>query len=87
MGNEQDAAASTVEHLHVELRLHQIPMKLWLLDDGSTDSTWAVLQGLCGRVPALRPVQNSGENGFGRAIVCGIDHSEGDAVVIMMADE
>jgi glycosyltransferase involved in cell wall biosynthesis len=27
------------------------------------------------------------DHGFGRAIVCGIDHSRGDAVVIMMADE
>jgi len=87
MRNEQDAAASTVEHLHVELRLHQIPHEIVAVDDGSTDSTWAVLQGLCGRVPNLRPVQNTAENGFGRAIICGIDHSDGDAVVIMMADE
>jgi dolichol-phosphate mannosyltransferase len=87
MRNEQDAAASTVEHLHVELRLHQIPHEIVAVDDGSTDSTWTVLQGLCGRVPTLRPVQNTGENGFGRATIYGIDHSEGDAVVIMMADE
>jgi dolichol-phosphate mannosyltransferase len=31
-------------------------------------------------------VQNTGANGFGRAVVCGLDHSRGDAVVIMMAD-
>src|SRR5215469_9959684 len=87
MRNEQDAAASTVEHLHVELRLHQIPHEIEAVDDGSTDSTWAVLQSLCGPIPTLRPVQNTGENDFGRAIVYGIDQSDGDAVVIMMADE
>jgi dolichol-phosphate mannosyltransferase len=87
MRNEQDAAPSTVEHLHVELRLHQVPHEIVAVDDGSTDSTWRVLQALCDRVPTLRPVQNTGENGFGRAIVYGIEHSEGDAVVIMMADE
>ena len=32
-------------------------------------------------------MQNTGEHGFGRAIVCGFDHTSGDAVVIMMADE
>jgi dolichol-phosphate mannosyltransferase len=87
MRNEQDAAPSTVEHLHVELRLHQIPHEIVAVDDGSADATWDVLQGLCTRVPALRAVQNTGENGFGRAIIYGIDHSEGDAVVVMMADE
>jgi len=38
-------------------------------------------------LPALKPVQNVGEHGFGLAIRYGIDQSEGDAVVIMMADE
>jgi len=32
-------------------------------------------------------VRNTGRNGFGRAVVCGLDHSKGDAVVVMMADE
>ena len=31
-------------------------------------------------------MQNTGANGFGRAVVCGLDQSRGDAVVIMMAD-
>ena len=85
--NEEGAVASTVEHLQVELRLHEIPHEIVAVDDGSTDSTWEVLQALVARVPTLHPVQNTGDNGFGRAIACGIDHSRGDAVVIMMADE
>ena len=32
-------------------------------------------------------MQNLGRHGFGRAIICGLDHMQGDAVVIMMADE
>jgi dolichol-phosphate mannosyltransferase len=39
------------------------------------------------KIPELCPVQNLRDHGFGRAIVCGIDHMRGDAVVIMMADE
>ncbi len=35
----------------------------------------------------LRPVQNPGPHGFGRAIVCGLDRMEGDAAIIMMGDE
>jgi dolichol-phosphate mannosyltransferase len=87
MRNEEGAASSTVEHLYVELRLKNIEHEIVAVDDGSTDSTWRVLSDLTSRVPTLRPVQNTGEHGFGRAIIWGIDHSRGDAIVIMMADE
>ena len=48
---------------------------------------WPILNEVAGEVPELRPVQNQGPHGFGRAIICGLDHIKGDAVVIMMADE
>ena len=46
-----------------------------------------MLQKLTSSVATLHLVQNRGQNGFGRAVVCGIDHSREDAVVITMADE
>ena len=85
--NEESAIALTVEHLHVELKLHGIEHEIVVVDDGSTDATWAVLEKLAEHVPTLRPVRNAGENGFGRAVVCGIDHIAGDGLVVMMADE
>lgn len=85
--NEEEALPSTLEHLHLELRLNGIPHEIIVVDDGSTDQTWAVLQTLRERIPALQPVQNTGEHGFGRAITFGMRQAKGDAVVIMMADE
>lgn len=85
--NEQDALPATVEHLHLEFELNKIPHEIVVVDDGSSDKTWEVLQGLAQRIPALRPVQNNGAHGFGRAIIYGLNHAKGDAVVIMMADE
>ena len=87
MRNEEGALASAIEHLHVELRLHNVEHEIVAVDDGSSDRTWELLQEEAARVPTLRPVQNLGQNGFGRAIVCGIERARGDAVVIMMADE
>ena len=87
MHNEQEAIVSTLEHLYVELRLHEVPHEIVTVDDGSTDGTWDVVQGLAARIPTLRPVCNTGEHGFGRAVICGIDQSQGDGVVVVMADE
>jgi dolichol-phosphate mannosyltransferase len=85
--NEEGCIVSTVEHLHLELRLRKIPHEIVVVDDASTDGTWEALEQTREHVPELVPVKNHGPNGFGRAIACGLDHMSGDAVVIMMADE
>jgi len=85
--NEEGCIASTVQHLHLELRLHGVPHEIVVVDDGSTDTTWTILQKLRAEIAELAPVRNEGAHGFGRAIVCGLDHMTGDAVVVMMADE
>ena len=85
--DEEGCICSTVEHLHVELRLHSVPHEIVVVDDGSTDRTGELLLELQKRLPQLRPIQNTGLHGFGRAVIFGLDHMAGDAAVIMMADE
>ena len=85
--DEEGCIASTVEHLHVELRLRNVPHEIVVVDDGSTDRTWAILEELKTRIPTLAPTQNTGPRGFGRAIIWGVNRMTGDAAVIMMADE
>ena len=85
--NEEGCIAATVEHLHLELALNRIPHEIVVIDDGSTDNTWEVLQELTRKHPVLRPLRNEGLNGFGRAVTQGIDAARGDAIVVMMADE
>ena len=85
--DEEGCIASTVEDLYRELRAHSVPHEIVVVDDGSRDRTWQILEELTSRVPSLVPVRNTGAHGFGRAVVCGLDAMMGDAVVVMMADE
>jgi len=85
--NEEGCICSTVEHLHAELRRNNIRHEIIVVDDGSIDQTWSLLAELKKKISELCPLQNPGPPGFGRAIIHGLDRMQGDAVVIMMADE
>lgn len=85
--DEAEALPHMVRALNRALTAQRIPHEIVVIDDGSTDDTWEVLGQLCEEVPELKPTQNLGPHGFGRAIIKGLDTFTGDAVVIMMADE
>jgi glycosyltransferase involved in cell wall biosynthesis len=76
--DEEGCIASIVEHLHVELRLRDVPHEIFVVNDGSSDKTWEILTELRGKLPELRPVQNTSEHGFGKAVARGLDEMEGD---------
>ncbi|MSU69195.1 MAG: glycosyltransferase family 2 protein [Opitutaceae bacterium] len=84
--DEEASLPETVTELHRVFTDDGIPHVIVVVDDGSKDRTLEVLLALQKKIAALTPVQNPGPNGFGRAVVWGLDHSRGDAVVIMMAD-
>jgi len=85
--DEQDALPHTLRSLHSILSGAGIEHEIIVVNDGSQDNTASVLDSLQAEIPQIHPVTNPGPHGFGRAITFGFGHVQGDAVVIMMADE
>jgi dolichol-phosphate mannosyltransferase len=84
--DEQDSLPETLRAFHAEFAGKGVSHEFVVVDDGSRDSTWSVLQALQSEIPTLVPVRNPGPNGFGRAVIFGFGQSRGDAVVVVMAD-
>jgi dolichol-phosphate mannosyltransferase len=85
--DEAGCIAATVKHVQLELELNNIAHEIVVIDDGSADATWSILQELAVNNSALRPIRNEGPHGFGRAVIKGVDAARGDALIMMMADE
>lgn len=85
--NEGPNLQGTVQRLHERLALEGISdYEIVVVDDGSTDDTPTVLEGLCRIEPKVRRITNTGRHGYGRAVRLGLHNCTGDAIVITMAD-
>lgn len=85
--DEAESLPATIRSLSSEFRGEAIPHEIVVVDDGSVDDTWQLLQKLQSEFPELQPLRNTGQHGYGRAVIFGLRHMRGDAAVIMMADE
>ena len=63
-----------------------LTFELIVVDDGSTDDTWAIVQSLCGRFPEVSGVRLSRNFGKEAAIAAGLDRARGDACILLDAD-
>jgi dolichol-phosphate mannosyltransferase len=72
--------------LNVFNALEGIDFDYWFVDDGSTDGTDRLLEKLTGRYPYIHVMRLLGNHGHQRALIAGLDHAVGDAILMMDGD-
>ncbi|MHA6204569.1 glycosyltransferase family 2 protein [Dyella soli] len=82
--------AAVLEEFHARLGrvLDELPLdgSVLYVDDGSTDTTWQLIQGLMARDARVGAIKLSRNFGKEAALTAGLDHVDADAAVIIDAD-
>jgi polyisoprenyl-phosphate glycosyltransferase len=84
--NEGDQIAQNLSLIHAEALKTGLPMEMIVIDDGSTDNTWQVLESLVKQMPALKALQFSRNFGKEAAICAGVAYSGGQACIVIDSD-
>lgn len=84
--NEQENLPELYRRVREVMDSTNEPWELILVDDGSTDSSTALIRALAREDKRIRPVIFARNFGHQVAVTAGLDYSRGDAVVIIDAD-
>ena len=82
--NEQDTLEELFER--IAAAVGEAPFEVIFVDDGSTDGSVKVVEGLLARRPEVRLVQLRGNFGKAAALAAGFDHARGEVVFTLDAD-
>ncbi|MCK5014848.1 MAG: glycosyltransferase family 2 protein [Candidatus Omnitrophica bacterium] len=84
--NEAENIARTISGISEEFKWNHWSYEIIVVNDGSTDNTEDVVSRLSEHDSSVRLIRNEAPFGFGNAIKKGLDHFQGDYVIITMAD-
>jgi len=84
--NEADNVVPLCERLDAVLDAYQPDAEIIIVDDGSTDATFATLKGLRGRFPRLRIIRFTRNYGQTPALAAGFDHARAPVIVALDGD-
>mgnify|MGYP005850305765 CR=1 FL=1 len=84
--NEEGCLEKTIREFNNVLRIEKINHEILVINDHSMDNTEEILKKLSGEIKELRYLNNSRKNGYGNAVIDGLNNFKGDYVAIVMAD-
>lgn len=84
--DEAESLPELTEWIDRVARTHGLSYELIMVDDGSDDDSWRVIESLRERYPALRAIGFSRNYGKSAALYCGFAAARGEVVITMDAD-
>ena len=84
--NEKENLEELLSHIHKFREKEDIDWDFIIIDDGSTDGSFELLKKLHGRYPYIKVIKHRRNFGLTEALLTGLHHSSGDALVFFPAD-
>ncbi|MCI7139964.1 glycosyltransferase family 2 protein [Alistipes sp.] len=84
--NEEESLPELIAWIDRVARAHALAYEVILVDDGSSDGSWKVIERLKTSYPALRGIRFSRNYGKSAALYCGFAAAGGEVVITMDAD-
>ncbi len=84
--NEEESLPELVAWIDRVATAHALAYEIILVDDGSSDGSWSVIESLRPRFPAVRALGFARNYGKSAALYCGFEAAQGEVVFTMDAD-
>lgn len=84
--NEEESLPELVAWIDRVATTNQLSYEIIMVDDGSTDGSWGVVERLKEQYPQIRAISFMRNYGKSAALYCGFDMAEGEVVFTMDAD-
>lgn len=84
--NEVDSLPELTEWIDKVLKNNDFTYEVILIDDGSTDGSWELIEQLSRQNPCIKGIKFRRNYGKSAGLYCGFKQAEGDVVITMDAD-
>jgi len=84
--NEEESLRELVEWIERVLKETLLSYEIIMIDDGSSDDSWMVIEELSGTFQSLKAIRFRKNYGKAAALQCGFQSASGDVVITMDAD-
>ena len=84
--NEEESLPELVAWIDRVAQQNKLSYEVIMVDDGSSDDSWAVVEQLKERYPAIKGIRFARNYGKSAALYCGFAEAEGEVVFTMDAD-